>query len=190
MTTYILTEDSFNTDLLQEILLKKAPREQTPLKNAVVFPAGGSSAVISLARSIVVRRKAPVLIVADAGSTVSEFIQDRHQDIEDIVKIVAGRTPVKVVLAIPELETVWFQDVALLSRWLGCQPSPELLVLAEFRPRKALAQLLSQSEKIQTQEQLLEQISQKELEILSQAPVIQEIVEFLNAVRQTAEASA
>lgn len=107
MIAYIVCEGLFDEQLLTTVL----PGEL--LNDVKVVSAGGVSAVKSLARSLVVRRQVPVVIVVDADSVVPELVQELLKDIEEIVESVAINTPVKVIAAVPDMETIFFQ---LLSK--------------------------------------------------------------------------
>lgn len=92
-----------------------------------------------------------------------------------------------MILAIPAIETIFFQDISLLSRLLGSAPSQDLLSLAIYQPWQALKQLIAQSEKYQSQSQSIEQLTNEDLEILRKTTAIEEIVQFLQSVRETAD---
>jgi hypothetical protein len=182
MTAYIVCEEEHDAHVLKRLLSEEL------VGNVEIVAAGGLSAVKSLARSLVVRRQSPVAIVADADATIPEQVEQRLKDTEEIVENIAVNTPVKVILAVPTLEIIFFQDVSLLSRLLGYTPSQDLLSLAVHQPWQALNQLISQSKNLQSQSQLVDQLTTEDLEALRQAPVIQEIVQFLQSVRETADA--
>lgn len=182
MTAYLVCEGARDAQLLKRVL------PEDLLNNVEIIPAGGLSAVKSLARSLIVRRQSPVAIVMDADVITSEQVEERLKDIEEIVESVAANTPVKVILAVPAIETIFFQDVSLLSRILGYVPSQDILSLAIYQPWKALTQLISQSKKHQSQSQLIEQLTHEDLEILRKTTVIQEIMQFLQSVQENAVA--
>jgi hypothetical protein len=181
MIAYIVSEGLFDAQLLKGVL----PGEL--LENVEIVPAGGVSAAKSLARSLLVRRQVPVAIVVDADSVAPDLVQERIKNIEEIVESVSVNTPVKVILAVPELEIIFFQDSLLLSHLLGYVPSQDILNLAAFQPRKALEQLLSQSEKYHSRSQIVNQLANEDIEILRKAPVIQEVIHFLQSVREPAK---
>jgi hypothetical protein len=181
MTAYLVCEGARDAQLLKRVL----PEEL--LHNLEIIPAGGLSAIKSLARSLIVRRQAPVAIVMDADVIIPEQVEERLKDTEKIISSVAANTPVKVILAIPTIETIFFQDISLLSRLLGSTPSQDILSLAIYQPWEALKKLIAQSEKYQSQSQLVEQLTNEDLEILRKTTVIKEIVQFLQSVRETAD---
>jgi hypothetical protein len=180
MITYILCKGDFDAQLLKTVL------PENSLTDIGVVAAGGVYAMKSLARSLIVRRRVPVLIVFDADSAVPELVELRRNDIEEIVGFVAGKTPFKVVPAVPEMDIIFFQDVSLLSRLLGYIPPQDILDLAVFQPKQALEQLLSQSEIIQDRSQIIDRLAKEDIEILRSSSVMQEIVHFLESVRETA----
>ncbi len=182
MTAYIVCEGGRDAQILKRLLPKEL------VGNVEIVAAGELSAVKSLARSLVVRRQSPVAIVADADATIPEQVEQRLKDTEEIVRNIAVNTPVKVILAVPTLEVIFFQDVSLLSRLLGYAPSQDILNLGAYQPWQALKQLISQSNHLQSQSQLVEQLTNEDLEVLRKAPVIQEVIQFLQSVRETVDA--
>lgn len=184
MITYIVCQELADAQLLNLVL----PKQLLGNVHVEVVAAGGLSAVKSLARSLVVRRQAPVAIVVNSDSVVPEFIQERRENIEEIVKSVAGNIPVKVFVFIPEIEAIFFQDISFLARLLGYIPDRDILNLASFQPRKVLKQLVAQSERIDNYSELIDQLSHEDTAILSQAAIFQEIIHFLESVSETAKA--
>jgi len=182
MTTYLVCEGTYDATLLKRLL------PEALIVNVKIVEAGGFSSVKSLARSLIVRRQSPVAIVADADTVIPEQVEQRRRETEEIVGNVAINTPVKVILAAPTLEIIFFQDISLLMRLLGYIPSTEMLHLAAYQPTQVLRQLISQSENFQSQHQFVESLTANDLEVLRQAPVIQELIQFLQSVRETAPA--
>jgi len=182
MKAYIVCEDDLDSQLLQRLL----PEE---LLNTVGIVAAGSlSSVKSMARSLVVRRRVPVAIVVDAETVNSDQVEERRREIKEIVEGVAANMPVGVILAVPAIESLFFQNISLISRLFGCVPAQERLGMAVYEPGKALQQLIAESKQYQNQSNLIEQLTPEDLEILRKTPVVQEIFQFLQSVRETAEA--
>jgi predicted ATP-dependent endonuclease of OLD family len=107
MTVYIVTEGQSDADLLKRLMPKEL------LEGVTIVPAGGLSSVKSLASSLLVRRRKPVAIVIDADSAEPELIQERRQSIEEVIESVAGGVPVKVVVAVPALDSPLPQNAAI-----------------------------------------------------------------------------
>jgi hypothetical protein len=151
---------------------------------AVEFVAGGDrSDVASLARTLVVRRRTPVAIVIDADALSPEGVRERQQSMEEVVRLVAGRVPVAVIVAAPELEEVFFEDPALLERVLAAPIDERDRIVSEFRPREVLERLLASSAKVHTLKDLLQSLGPQDLERLRQARPLRELSEFLRKVQ-------
>lgn len=183
MIAYIICEGLYEAQLIKAILPKQV------LKEVEFVAAGGISSVKSLARSIVVRRQVPVAIVIDADSTVPELVQIQTNSIKEIVESVSVNTPVKVILFVPEMEAIFFQDTQLLAKLLGYIPSQDELTLAISQPRKILKQLIDKSKKVKINDlaQFINNLSDEEIDNLRNASAIQELIYFLQAVREPAE---
>lgn len=178
MIAYIVTEGDFESELLKKVLPENLK------KDIEIVPAGGVSATKSLARSLIVRRQVPVAVVIDSDSLVPDLVQERRSDIQEILESVAVNTPVKVILAVPQIETIFFHDSVLLFRILGYSPSQEalneLLTLAASQPRQTLELLLTYS-----RTQMLEKLTEEDIKLLRKTPVIQEIICFIQSVQET-----
>lgn len=183
MTAYLVCEGEREARLLTHILPKEL------LETVEIIPAGGLSAVKSLARSLLVRRHAPVAVVIDSDSLEPAQVEARSKDVRDIIGGVSANTPFGVILAVPTLWTVFFDDIFLLSQMLGYMPSHELLMLATYQPRQALVQLVLQSEKYQDEDQLIERMTDQEAKIFCQTPVIKDIIQFFQSVREPVKAT-
>lgn len=180
MIAYIVTEGPFDAELLRRVL----PDELVEGVEFVV--AGGVSPAKSLARSLLVRRQTPIVILVDADTVSPEFVQERRQSIEEVVESVAGNVPVKVIVAAPEIEAIFFQDTALLEKMLGSAVPDSLLALAGTNPRTVLEQLFSQSPLIHSREKLVDGLTPSDVKTLQQAAPIQELIGFLRDVRELA----
>jgi hypothetical protein len=180
MIAYIICEGIDDKQLLKAIL------PEISLNQVEIVVGGGISSVKSIARSLVVRRQTPVAIVVDSDSTVPELVQMRIRETTEIIESVSVNTPVKVMLFVPELEAIFFQDLQLLSKLLGYAPSQDELSLAASRPRKVLAQLLAKSDKVRNRSEIINQLAEENINNLRDFPTIQELIEFLHSVREPA----
>ncbi|MEE3717588.1 hypothetical protein V2H45_12560 [Tumidithrix elongata RA019] len=178
MIAYVICDSVYGKQLLKTILPKRS------LNQVEVVSTTGISSVKSLARSLVVLRQVPVFIVVDADSTIPELNQQYSKDIAEIVESVSVNTPVKVFLFVPEMESIFFQDIHLLSRLLGYSPSQDELDRAVTQPRKVLEHLISRSEVVRDKSEAIDRLANENLEILQSAPVIQELIHFLESVRE------
>jgi hypothetical protein len=188
MIAYIVCEGDFDAQLLKTVLPVNLLTD-VKIVDVKVVAGGRVYALKSLAMSLIVSRRVPVLIVIDSDSAVPELVEHRRNDIEEIVGMVAGKIPFKVVPAVPEMENIFFQDTSLLSRLLGYVPPQDILDRALIQPKKALEELISQSDKLQDVSQIFDRLTDEDIELLRSSSVMQEIVNFLQSVRETAEAT-
>jgi hypothetical protein len=174
MNAYIVTEGPLDKKLLQRLL----PTEL--LQEVGIVEAGSLSAVTAMARSLAVRHKVPILVVVDSDSVEPRAIAYRRTDINELIAGIAVK-PVEVLLAVPQMEVVFFQDRNLLTQWFGDRLTPEILIRAEFQPRQMLEGLLAGDDRSQVE--LIEGLSDRQVEFLRQAAVIQEVIGFLRSVQ-------
>jgi predicted ATP-dependent endonuclease of OLD family len=184
MIAYIITEGDSDVQLLKAII------PQHLLNEVGIIAAGGLSAVKSFARSLVARQQIPVVIVVDADSTDQKFIQERTQEIQEIVEGVAVDTPVKVILAVPTIESIFFEDACLLSKIMDFNVPNSIFELATSQPLKAkkiLEELLPSPKKLVVNQFIDHQLKKEDIETLRNTKIIQEIIEFLESIRQPIE---
>ena len=148
-----MTEGPFDADVRRRML----PQEL--LEGVEFVVAGGVSAAKSLARSLLVRRQTPVAIAIDADAVSPEVVQERRQSVEEVVESVAGNVPGKVIVAVPHLEAILYQDPALLENVFGQAIPDSLRTLASTYPGHTLEQLHAQSPHIPNREQLLSSLT-------------------------------
>src|SRR4051794_35570127 len=98
---YLLVQGQTDADFLRRLLRPEVTKE------AEIVPAGGSAEIPSLARSLLVRRRRPVAVLMDAGALDPVVIQERKESTEELIQAAAASIPVKVVVAVPEIEA-WF----------------------------------------------------------------------------------
>ncbi|MFM8330204.1 MAG: hypothetical protein ACKN9T_00775 [Candidatus Methylumidiphilus sp.] len=176
MMAYIVTEGDFDRDVLQAVL----PRE---LKEGVGIVSGQGNH-ISLARSLVMRRHVPLALVLDADCVSAKLIAERRQDVEELLRMAAGKTPVKAVFFVPTIEAIFFEDPALLSGLLGYQLSQEILDRAKFEPKQALRQALQCSNHIDNTRHLLTALTGENIKTLQQkSNPLQGLMSFLRDMR-------
>lgn len=178
MIAYIICEGIDDKQLLKTVL------PEISLNQVEIVVGGGISSVKSIARSLVVRSQTPVAIIVDADSTVPELVQIRIRETTEIIESVSVSTPVKVMLFVPEIEAIFFQDLQLLARLLGYSPSQDELSLAVSQPRKVLQQLLAKSEKVHNRTEIINQLAEENINNLRDFPTIQELIKFLQSVRE------
>ena len=112
MIAYVVAGRQSDIDLLKALL-------PADLCQEVWFTAaGGISAVVSLASSLIAVRETPVAIAIDADSIDPSTIRERRRDVEGLIRSVSPGIPFKVIIAVPALEGILFHHLPLLRRLL------------------------------------------------------------------------
>ena len=179
MNAYVVVEGMSDVAILRAVLDAKL------LENVFLVDAGGAASIPSLARSLVARRSVPVAIFADADSLQEEVVGERREQFKDLVNSVAGRIPSAVVLAVPEVEVIFFSAPDMIKRVFGEAP-PELMALGRRDPKGVLAQLGKMSDKAWDVNKALDLMTDNDLEQLRQTQPIKELANFLEQVRDGA----
>lgn len=172
---YLVCESSYDEKLLGHLLSEKFQN------NNVVTVSGGKFGAPSLARSLAVRRQLPVIILVNAETTDQDKIVQKKLEIQAMIDDVAAHLPLKVSVATPTLEAIFFQDTKMLSRILGIEISDDMVTEAKDQPKKVLGKAIAQSEIIENQEQLVECLTKNDIEILCTVPVVKKVIDFFES---------
>jgi hypothetical protein len=184
MTAYVVTEGALDKDILKLLISQD-------LSGDVEIVDGGSlSGATSMARSLLVRRRVPVALVADAHSTSPELIEERELGLRGLLENISADTPSKVILVVPELEGIFFEAPSILERILGIEIPATTVVLAQASSEKALGELLQKQRKYQSLRDLLDALSPADLAQLRETKPIAELNRFLHRAQTQTGAGA
>jgi len=184
MKAYILVEGPQDAEVFKRLLAQQ-------LQQGVEFVAGnGISRPASLARSLLVRRRKPLAIVVDSKSVDPRIVRERRESTEELVKSVAAHVPVKVIVAVPEIEAVFFHDPGVLERFFGRKLPGELLSLGRRDPVGVLRELSGQSNAQWDTVKSLDALDAPDVEVMRAAPVVKELTAFLEQIQHASKAGA
>jgi hypothetical protein len=173
---YVVVEGETDADILRSVLDPKL------LIDVGLVPAGGIAYIPSLARSLLVRRSIPVAIFADSDSLDKHSINDRRTQFKGLLNAVARSTSTEVILAVPEIEAIFFTSPDIIKKVFG-RTIPELLALGPRDPKGVLNQLSSMNQIEWNAQKVLKQMSIRDLEQLRQAQPIKDLTKFLELVQ-------
>lgn len=174
---YVLVEGPIDAAFLRRIL----PPEL--VNGAELVDAGGSAGIPSLARSILVRRKTPVAVLMDSGSVDPGAIEVQQQSTEDLIRAADASVPVKVVLAVPEVEAWFFATPELVERIVGQKFPSEWLPLARMAPKAALRQFAENHHKQWDTQQAINSLDADDIERIRAIPAVAELSAFLQEMQ-------
>ncbi len=115
---YIVVEGITDREIIKSVI------NPVLLKNVKIETVHGKSAVISTARTILKTKRIPTVIIVDADSTDIEQIEETKSTYDILLKQVSENIPYKLLVNIPEIESVFFKDKQFFVRigfenWVG-----------------------------------------------------------------------
>jgi hypothetical protein len=170
---YVFVEGQTDADLLRRVL----PPELT--QGAEFVPAGGSSGIPSLARSFLVRRRAPVAVLMDSDSLDPAVIEESRQSMEELIRAAAGSIPVKVVVAVPEIEAWFFAAPESIERVLGTKVPEEWVALGKRDPSGVLDLLAKHASHQWDTNRAIGALDAHDVERIRAIPAVSELSNFL-----------
>lgn len=184
MKTYIVAQTEFHAQLLRRLLGTRELPEHSVLRG------GRFTMALSLGRSILSQRQAPVIVVMDADSVEPRKVREQEAELEYLLRAGnAGGILADVQMAVPQVEGVLFGGPEALECVLGRPLTEREKVEGEFRPRAVLERLLADVR--MDEDALLERINPRAATGFAAHPLIRELAQAIqNADAAMAAASA
>jgi hypothetical protein len=170
MKVYVLTEGQTDARLFGLLLRNRSETEFT------VVPAGGKSATISLGQSMLIARQQPVALIIDADSISPEGIREQELLYHDMLSSPSMGTPFLLLLAVPEIEYVFFESKAILAR-AGIALTEREAADARYHPKQVLDGLLRKKD--WSRSEFFSQLPPSALEEMAKLPLAAELIEFI-----------
>lgn len=180
---YLLVKAAADADLLRRIL----PEES--LNNVELIDADRSSRIASLARTLLVSRQRPVAIVMDSGSVNPEFINERRDSAEELIRAADAQTPLKIVAAVPEIEAWFLAAPEAIERVFGQRPSEEWLALGKGDPSGAFRWLANKTHRTWDFQQAIRALDDQDVQQIRKIPEVAELSAFLQEVQHSGHES-
>jgi hypothetical protein len=174
MIAFVIVEGALDIEILTRLVPPNL------CSDIVITAGGGVDGVKSLARSLAASHRKPIAIVMDADTSDPQLVESRRQSMVELVRSAASSVPVTVIMAIPQLEVVFFEAPGPLDRlYPNNVANPLLFELARSNTRQALTSL-DPSEALSTiLRKLLDGVMDEDLAAFRQTPVIYELIQFL-----------
>jgi len=176
MTLHALVESN-----MAAILLVKTLREEQEAGFVEIRASVPRSSLYAAARTLLAVRCEPVALVLDAGSTDPEAARRRQQAAEEVIGEAAGAAPLRVLVAVPALESLLFLRPAAVERAFG-PSAKDLMELGRVSPRDALERLDPSGCAIAAFK-LVGALDDDDLVALRAEPPIRELLEFGDELR-------
>lgn len=171
---YLVTERQIDATLLKKLLPAQIV-EQTTFVDGT-----GRYSAQSLSLSILAVKQQPVALVINAHTEDAIAMQEQRDFLRELLGQVSAGVPFEIFFAVPEMESVFFQDQALFE-----QLTHQKFTLAEWNaakrhPGEALTQICGGN--TQRVAALITNLSDEAVTILQQHPLICGLHTFLAAV--------
>lgn len=173
---YVVTEQDAHGDILRRLL----PEDMV---TTLAFVTHSYPAMSGVGTMLAVRRR-PVALVADAHTTNELVMLEQLDLINYYLRRASRGYPFKVLMPMPELEVVFFQDRAVLERLIGERLTDREWRIARCSPRALLADVLGEPPITAAR---LNRLRDADIAILQQHPIIRELTVFLTTVLQEQE---
>jgi len=170
---YVVVEGATDADILRRVL----PRDLVEDVEFVV--ANGRSAAMSLARSILVVKRAPVALVVDADTNDEVAVKEQLDLLRYYMSYGAGAAPFEVLAAVPEIDAVLFQDRSLIERITGRKSSDLEWQMARRHPKEWLTAVMPDRAAVAHH---LNGVGEDTLSVLRQHALVRQLMQFLSSV--------
>src|SRR5436309_859747 len=110
MRAYVVVEGTTDVNLITRLL----PPEV--LQQTAVVAGGGRSNLTSVARTLLVTRRKPLVVLVDADTVDESSVLQRRREIEELIRQISAGVPFKVFIMVPEIEALLFRVPAALER--------------------------------------------------------------------------
>lgn len=171
---YILTEGKTDIEILKRLLPQS-------LVEDIKFVAGeGQYGVRSLASSLLATRSTPVAIVLDADTENENQIYEKSDLVNYLLHRASPGIPYKVILAVPEIEVIFLEDKSLIEKIANRSFNDLEWKFAKSQPKRFLLEVFGKDTPVF--EKIFSNISDEEIQILQQHPLIQDLIKFLSSV--------
>lgn len=178
---HVVTEGESDRRLLELLLADELTSNLVQIWNS-----HGYNAALSTARSLAAVRAVPVALVLDADTINEEGVADRRNYLEEALGSAAASAPWSVFLAVPELEIIFYDAPGVVEATFGVTLNELQRELANVQPKRELEKLMLPRQ-ITSVTQLLDLLSQEQMALLRETPLVREIREFVqSAISQPA----
>jgi hypothetical protein len=174
MNATVLTEENFDGMFLAALIASERLRDGIQIR-----VGGGESPGHSFARTMLAVRRTPVAVVINADSPEPKAAMERQSSAEEVIGIAAFGVPFRVLVAVPELDILFFQRPELLSRVFGVPISDHVMELAQLSPRRALKKIDGEESLENIRVRLLRAMNATDLEAFRATELIQDLLSFI-----------
>jgi hypothetical protein len=176
MKIMIVVEGKSDAEVLQALLPSFA------LDQSEFYVAGDRTTLVSFARTLFVKHRRPLAVLIDSESLDPGFILELVNSMKQLLRALAGSTPVEVIHCIPELEAIFFEAKIGLRTIFPLYDEWSFLMFSKFTPKKALQDLFENGGGPKNLTEFLNCLTPEDVARLQGMYQISQIVEFIHKV--------
>ena len=143
------------------------------------MPIAGRSTLVSVARTHLVKHRAPTAVMLDTGTLGPTIVAETIQTTRHLMGAVAGDTPFDVIYWIPHIEVVFFEDTTALQRIFPEFGNVFIPQFAKTQPEDQLALLFQEGGGPKNLHAFLDQLTSGDVEKLRVSHPIQHAMAFI-----------
>jgi len=185
MSVSVLTEANFDGMLLATLLADEEKRN-----GIEIGVVSGLSSGYSVARTMLAVKRIPVAVVIDADSPEQEVASERQRSVEEVLGDAASGVPFRVIVAVPELEILFFKRPQLLKKVYGKSVTTLITELGQVSPRRALQKLDPDLSYEHLRFKILRAMDEADIKALRATAPIKELLSFLREAVEYSKRSA
>jgi hypothetical protein len=174
---YIVTEANKDIDILEKLLPKNLSKD-------VKFVDGkGEYGAFSLASSLLATRPIPVVLVTDADKDDDSSVNEQLNSLNYLLRQASHGLPFKVCIVNPEIEIILLQNRLLIEKLAKRSFTDLEWLFAQSKPKEFFHAVFGKDTLIH--EKIFSNISEEEIKVLQQHPLIQDLINFLSSLTAT-----
>lgn len=176
MKAYVVIEGATDARLIAKLL------PDDLLQETEIVAASELSSLTSKARTLLAIHRKPVVAIRDADTVNQSAADQLYDDMNSLIRAVSAGLPYRVIVMVPETEVLLFEVPDAIERATGQQLSSEDRVQARFAPAEVITRLGGGQSKATVFFQVVDALTEAEVETLRQTSQIRELIEFLSEV--------
>jgi hypothetical protein len=135
-------------------------------------------------------KRMPVAVVIDADSPEQEVAAERQRNAEEVLGDAASGVPFRVIVAVPELEILFFQRPQLLRKVYAKSVTALITELGQVSPRRALQKLDPNLSSEHLRFKILRAIDETDIKAVRATALIKVLLTFLTEAVEYSKRSA
>jgi hypothetical protein len=152
-----------------------------------VYDARERSNAIMSACGVLSRELTPTVLLLDSETLEDRLLMETRLTVGGILERGHGRTPYRLILAVPQVEAILFSDREGFEKALGHKVADLDWFEARFRPRAVFRRLLGDPEDFETEAlAVINALDDAALRRMGRHPIVREIRGFMAEVQEPA----